>query len=66
MANKKQAPKKDEFQMAGVLKLRNNFFLDGKLVTELPYDFDELTAEDMVEADKERNKVSLSMVKEKL
>lgn len=40
----------------GVLKLRKPFLLDGVEVRELPYDFDALTAKDIIEVDKERGK----------
>jgi len=58
----KKTENTEEFQPEGALKLRKPLMLDGKLVRELPYDFDALTAQDLIDADKERAKMNDNMV----
>lgn len=52
-----QPPKdEEEYQGAGVLKLKKPLMLDGREVQELPYDFDALTTKDVIEVDTERSR----------
>ena len=42
--------------------MRKPLLLDGKNVRELPYNFDELTAQDLIDADKDRAEENNSIV----
>lgn len=44
----------EDFQAVGELKLKRALLLDGKPVKALPYDFDALTAQDLIDADRDR------------
>lgn len=59
---KKTAPQQEAFQPVGAMKLMKPLDLDGKTLHELPYDFDALTAEDIITADNERSAKSNATV----
>ncbi|MCL2495684.1 MAG: hypothetical protein FWE98_08570 [Oscillospiraceae bacterium] len=58
----KKTAQAEEFQPEGVLKLRKPLMLDGKSVRELRYDFGALTAQDLIDADKDRADENDNMV----
>ena len=51
-----------EIQVEGTLKLRKALLLDGRELNELPYDFGQLTAKDLIDADKDRFEENNSIV----
>ena len=60
--NMKNETQKVEFQAEGVLKLRKALLLDGKELRELPYDFGQLTAQDLIDADRDRSEENNNIV----
>ncbi len=54
--------KTDEFVGKGTLKLRKPLTVDGKQLAQIHYNFDELTALDLIEADKDRATMSNNVV----
>lgn len=59
---KNQVTETNTEELKGALRLRKPYTIDGKVMEELPYDFEALTAQDIIEADKDRAGKSSALI----